>query len=316
MAGHANVMSCPLTHKLPGALGALGVAVLVAIGLPATAAAAFPGRDGLLVYGRFQQFENEVEDVIETRSNLELLNPRTGRSGRIRMCLMPDCGVDLPSWSPDGRRLVFRSITGGIFTARADGSGRSGNLAPPGIGAISSGWSPDGGRLLFDTFDVRARPSTNVYSVAVDGSGLRRLTVRGGIEASWSVRGEIAFERGFERGSRSAVYVLAYPGARRARRLVGMGGDPNWSPTGRSLVFTTSPHSRRANIAVIDRRGRGLRLLTRRGGEQPVWSPSGRRIAFVRGDAIYVIGRDGSRLRRLRHFADASIVIGLDWQAR
>jgi serine/threonine protein kinase/Tol biopolymer transport system component len=81
-----------------------------------------------------------------------------------------------PTFSPDGKRVVFASNRMGvdqIFVADADGS----NVAPltsfkAGV-AGSPKWSPDGESIVFD-----ARPEglSDVYSIQADGSNLKRLT--------------------------------------------------------------------------------------------------------------------------------------------
>jgi TolB protein len=96
-----------------------------------------------------------------------------------------------PAWSPDGGKLAFASVkdrngrrcgsdecwyAGELYTAKADGSGARRLTANEGDDARPT-WSPDGSRLLF-TSD-RSLPegdSSEVYSIAPDGTCLTWLT--------------------------------------------------------------------------------------------------------------------------------------------
>ena len=92
-----------------------------------------------------------------------------------------------PVWSSDGRFLAAPT-SDGIETMRPDGTGRRAVLT--GLSAATTfpvqelGWSPDGSRIVFTKRtqfpELRGRYGVptryDVYSVAVDGSDLRRLT--------------------------------------------------------------------------------------------------------------------------------------------
>jgi Tol biopolymer transport system component len=76
-----------------------------------------------------------------------------------------------PAWSPDGRKIAFRSTRNGnrdIYVMNADGSGKRNLTRNPAQDSRPS-WSPDGRTIAF----LRER---EVYIVKADGSGERRLT--------------------------------------------------------------------------------------------------------------------------------------------
>jgi WD40-like Beta Propeller Repeat len=73
-------------------------------------------------------------------------------------------------------------------------------------------------------------------------------------------------------------------------------GEPAWSPAGGRVVFAGASAPGRTNLWVRSIAGGEARRLT--GGRQPAWS-SRNLIAFTRGDDVYTIRPDGSRLRRV-----------------
>jgi Tol biopolymer transport system component len=132
-----------------------------------------------------------------------------------------------PAWSPDGRRIAFRSARDGqgeIYVVSGDGSGLrrlTRNVASDG-GPI---WSPDRRQIMF----VRWRhANSDIYVVNPDGSGERNLT----------------------------------PEVRSARRAED--SSPAWSPDGRKIVFVSNREGD-GQIYVMNADGSGQRRLTRGG---------------------------------------------------
>ena len=118
-----------------------------------------------------------------------------------------------PSLSPDGRRIAvgvmeevgvapdegFVSTRAHMVVMNRDGS----NARTLDLGGLSAGdprWSPDGARILFSSY-IQDYPGVvrirrDVYTVAADGGGLRRLTKDGhSTGATWTSVGRIRFIR-------------------------------------------------------------------------------------------------------------------------
>jgi serine/threonine-protein kinase len=147
-----------------------------------------------------------------------------------------------------------------------------------------------------------------IYVMNADGTGQRRLTFDGGVDAApaWSPDGKrIAFHS--NRIGTVDIFTMNADGTDQ-RRLTHMDElkmgavRPRWSPDGARLVFQTFF---RPEVYVIDTNGGNLTNLTNHPARDqwPDWSPDGRRIAFTSdrdgNDEIYVMNADGTHLVRL-----------------
>jgi Dipeptidyl peptidase IV (DPP IV) N-terminal region/WD40-like Beta Propeller Repeat len=160
-------------------------------------------------------------------------------------------------------------------------------------------WSPDGRRLVFVAYTPPLYHS-QLFTVGSDATGLQQITSGcGADEATWSVNGTIAFRNG---GCQQTGIYAIRPDGSRLRRLTDNRSPafPDWSPDGSELAYTGEVnYGEQQDVFICNANGGGARQLTRRGGAQPAWSPDGKYVAFIRNNDLYVMRRDGRRLRLL-----------------
>jgi hypothetical protein len=136
------------------------------------------------------------------------------------------------------------------------------------------------GRIAFSGFDGK---SWQIYSVEPDGTGLTQLT-------------DVSNQQ--------------------------VAGEPAWSPDGKRIAYVVQgfhedDRTDRSDIWVMDSDGSDPRQLTDGPGSSwsPAWSPDGTEIAFSKGDPsnLYVIGADGSGLRRVTTLTAAESASDPSW---
>ena len=155
-------------------------------------------------------------------------------------------------FSPDGKRIVFRSGAAGgednLYWRAADGSGDVERLTTSARSQTPGSWSPDGTTLAF----VEEGDST--------GTGFFQFD----------------------------IWALSI-GDRKTRALIHTAANemtPEFSPDGRWLAYVSN-ESGRNEVYVQPYPGPGERhLISTNGGEQPAWSANGRELFYVQARGL------------------------------
>jgi TolB protein len=238
------------------------------------------------------------------------------------------------STSPSSRIAFGRDLGGlssdltSLYTVRPDGSGLQRLTVPPTRQALGgdSGpvWAPGGRSLVFErNLPYWGADRMRLMAVSARGGAARQLTT-GPFDAmpSFSPDGKrIAFTRVVQSVVAPTASLFTMDGGgRHLEPLLADGIDLSaaWSPDGKTIAFSrlesTSRPLAEATLYLADADGSHLRSLGLH-GLSPAWSPDGTRLALVSFDdanappcpadscppsgELYVVGADGSGLRRL-----------------
>ena len=227
-----------------------------------------------------------------------------------------------PEWAPTGDKLLFVSfhvkrpaiyildLRSGKITALGNKTGQS-QSAPA--------WSPDGKTIAFTQ---ATDGNSDIYTVNVDGTNLKRLTNTDSIETSptWSPDGKkIAFVS--DSAGSPQIYIMNADGSGKERFTFNgdYNADPAWSPRGDKIAFTSMLDTR-FNIVVKSLDGLVEKQLTADMGrnDSPSWSADGRHLAFTSTrdgtKQVYIMNANGNNQIQLTNLPNGAS--GCSWGPR
>jgi TolB protein len=128
---------------------------------------------------------------------------------------------EYPTWSPDGKRLLFSSLRGGTFdiwVVDADGSHLRDMTPQPSL-EYSATWSPDGSEIVFGSDrTAETEGGGDIFAVDVETRKIRQLTADhgGNYAPAWSPDGRwIAFNS--NRDGNTEIYIMRPDGTDQRR---------------------------------------------------------------------------------------------------
>ena len=247
---------------------------------------------GTIAFTKVSPTESDAADICVIRTDGTGLKQLTDDPG----------WEEHPSWSPDGKRVVYDAgssepFDNSIWVMSADGSGKT---------KLTYGyhphWSPDGKQIVFVRYMGGSR-GEDVFVVNVDGSGVRRVIdlTPDDTDPSWAPDGRIVSTLGHD------VFSMNLDGGGRVRLTKGKNVmDSAVSPDGKRLAY----HDLDADlveVAPLSNADTPVSLLdpvsdyiTGDIEAAPAWAPDGEAIAVAAngsiGSPLYIVMADGTGL--------------------
>jgi len=250
----------------------------------------------------------------DTTAALWLFSLDTGEKRQLTKPPSNYLGDSYPSFSPDGRTLVFvrfsAVLTGDLYvlpiTPNFTANGEPRRLTSENRAIVGTAWTADGEGIVFSSnrsgtqalWQMPLSGSPSPLSVGQDGvfptispRGIRLIYSQPIVDSNiWRVN--------LQAPSEPAVQFLASTRAETS---------PSYSPDGRRVAFESSS-SGNQEVWVSDADGsNAVQLVTMGRSGSPRWSPDGQRIAFdsnVSGNwHIYAISARGGRPERMTNSA-------------
>lgn len=268
-------------------LGAVIASVATLLGSPPSASAAtpFPGDNGVIVFGKTVDGQHNLWDMRADGTHKKQLT-RTGAAN--------------PSWSPDGRYVVFTNNYQQLqMMDYQNGSVRM--LTPAHYSVISTPvWSRDGSRIVFVAAQqASGQKQQAVLAMSIDTARVSPValwTAQFAYQSpSWSPDGtQVVYER---MNAQSAELIITNLAQKLSRTLTTLSdvvpAHSSWAPNGKKILYSDSADE----VYTIWPDGSHRSTIADGESYDASWLPNGNGIVFLEahnGEGLSLSGADGS----------------------
>jgi TolB protein len=249
-----------------------------------------------------------------------------------------------PDWSPDGKKMVYNSISNGAWIKVMDPDGSNKKFLTQGA---APDWSSNGKQIAFTREDQDQVPQ--LWVIDVDGNNLKQITTNSTfkIAPSWSPDGKnLVFvtpqnptspshpkpelgiigadgnhQRILTTEDRINIKINA-PGDTTICETAFDANAPAWSPVENKIAFWSGIENNYGQIWVINSDGTGSKQLTEdcshRNSDDPSWSPDGKKILFGTARSgkpeLWMMDADGTNEKRIADLAASPFPGRATWQ--
>lgn len=304
------------------------------LALPTAALATFPGHNG-----RIALSEGKLRHggYLHELSGFEIFTVNANRAAPRRLT-RNDAADVLPAYSPKGKHIAFNRFSAkgfDLFTMRAGGSHQHA-VTPAGVTPVEfspPSYSHDGRHVAF--VGIRdGHNSPGIFVMRSAGTHLRQIfrphgDLKDPRSPSWSPDGSriaynVAIDPSHDGDGGSAIQTMRPDGSgtkRVAFKLGTVTADPDWSPSGRRIVYAEKGDAG-YHLRVASRGGLQHHTLLKdsTSDRYPVFSPDGNRLAFAgrqdgaAGESLCTMNLSGGDPKCVPA-EHGGYIYGLSWQA-
>ena len=271
---------------------------------PSDVDAAHPGKPDKIAFDSRRDGSTDIYTMNDDGSEVTRLTGKDPQDDNVE-----GPNDESPSWSPDGKSIVFhsnRSILEGIFrearseggfdddiwVMNADGSNMRNLTRDSTQNERNPHFSFDGTRIVYEREDLQ---ESDVVIMNSDGSNRQVLTNDGNpapndTNPTFSQDGRIYFQSDRTQQNVPQIYVMNQDGSGQTALTSGPGAnfDPDVSPDAKQVVFVSNrddPMLLEGDLYLMDADGSNQHRLLARGGRElrPSFSPGGLRVTFAFG---------------------------------